>query len=272
VALLLIECPLYLSQDRIGDVYQSLHHYTETAMTATYEGKPAVRLRVQGTISNADGRFRSSAERFVNPTTFLPIARLTKTWGVQNGVLLQTTLATFALTAMSRPTLPHDFFDPASLGYRGADAVMRADLARMPSGFPAYWLGMHWKGTAILGPLAVSYAEFDLPGQLNVSYGPEGRDRFGTGVIHLWEVRGGNGWPTPLPSGPCFSGRQVALPGGYGILVTPLSRSGCARRSGLMAFAAIGGPAHMTGNILGKMSSGLLDRSVFATVLVSPRA
>lgn len=152
---------------------------------------------------------------------------------------VQTTLATFAVTAVNPSTLPNNFFDPASLGYRGVDAVMRTNLAQMPSTFPVYWLGMHWKGTSVLSPLAVSSADRSGPHRLDMSYAPEG-NRFGDAVGHFLEANGGTGWPTPLPSGPCVSRQPIALSGGYGIIVSPRTGSGCTGGGALSAVAEFG--------------------------------
>src|SRR5207245_125184 len=107
---------------------------------------------------------------------------------------VQRLLATLTFTAVKPSTLPRNFFDPASIGYRGADAVMLAGLATVPRTFPVYWLGMHWKGTSHVPSLAVDYVDKPGPHRLAISYGVAG-DRFGPAGVQVFEAIDGAVWP-----------------------------------------------------------------------------
>lgn len=117
---------------------------------------------------------------------------------------------------------------------------MRADLAQVLSSFPMYWLGMHWKGTSGLGPLALSYVDRAGPHRLGLSYGPTAH-RFGPDGVEFFERFSGTARDAPLPTtGPCVSRQRIALSGGYAVIVTPRTGSGCTGSGTIAAVVTVG--------------------------------
>jgi hypothetical protein len=194
--------------------------YTEQSTTVVqqgrYGGHAAIVLISSGTSSGGDGSVASISRLYLDPHTFLPIAR--ETTGQMNfgpGQIQPMRVRwVYAHTFVPAHAVSGRFFDPAAIGY----VPPENQLNHVPRGFTVYWLGARFAGGRGLPPLLLTKVHpDDSPGVFILTYSRTD-DRFGGPGVTLIEgplARRERLRPITSPTyGPCWAHRDITTPRG----------------------------------------------------------
>jgi hypothetical protein len=182
-----------------------------------YEGKAAVVLVQNGTSYGSDETVRYTERLYLDPNTYLPIAKLMEGEMDYGEVAKLSARSTYSHEFIPADSLPAAFFDPRSFG-----------AGRLPStrpldrdwGIPAYWLGARYPGAGKLPPLEISAIntrsemyEYFIDYRVANSLTPM------TVRVEVFDTAKWNpGWFSMLLRQPCVKRTEVTLPGGRAVI------------------------------------------------------
>lgn len=196
---------------------------TATVERGQHDGKPAVVLVTAGTSRGSDETFTFTNRLYLDPDTFLPVS-MEGAGQVDMGQIKPTReRRTYAHEFVAAGDVPADFFDPGALGYREPDPAGALD--RVPPDLAVYWLGERFPGTAGLPPLTlqqvVAADPARGPGYAFLLHYARADDPHGPPVAALelwsrasWERYLAQSKEPSFWKGPCWSRRELTLPGG----------------------------------------------------------
>ena len=196
---------------------------TSRVEQGTRDGRPAIVLVTTGMRSGSDSSTQFTTRTYLDPSSGLPLAREEE--GVTDSGKIErfSMLTRFRHEFLPAGTLPANFFDAASLGWRDDPE------GELPVGVPVYWLGPRFDPGAGLPPIVMAgAAPGGGPGYAAILEYADETDRHGPPLVtlQLWSRAAWDAARADEVFGVCPGREPITLPQGEGRFVCPAAPPG----------------------------------------------